>query len=431
MTSFFAPNTHTPASCSSSSSSPCQSPRDVVQIIVVGAGLIGPRHCQHVYNRPDCKLAALIDHSANGPQCAAQLDTALFRSVDQYLEYLESHGLPYPDGAIIATPNHTHVDLGMKLAAHGIHLLIEKPLHSDPVECKKLIEYCYAQNVKLLIGHHRRFNPYILKTKKNLDKIGRPIAIQGTWCLKKNHDYYLEKKWRVDRSAGGGTLLINLVHDLDLLLYLMGPVSKIYAELLVPQREFEVDEGAILTLSFKNGCKGTFICSDNIISPFNFETGTGENPNVPHMADLSGFYRIFGSRGTLSVPDLNLYHQNSLKTAQVAVSDSHHGSWLEPIEVTNVSNVSIEDDYSGEADPSEIGLRTPTPSPPNSGEFMKPPPKPFDLQLNHFINLITGAEVRSSCSGEDALNALLCIETVLKSIDSGKPEYVPDLESFI
>ncbi|EGV64570.1 putative oxidoreductase [Yamadazyma tenuis ATCC 10573] len=390
MTSFFAPNTHTPASCSSSSSSPCQSPRDVVQIIVVGAGLIGPRHCQHVYNRPDCKLAALIDHSANGPQCAAQLDTALFRSVDQYLEYLESHGLPYPDGAIIATPNHTHVDLGMKLAAHGIHLLIEKPLHSDPVECKKLIEYCYAQNVKLLIGHHRRFNPYILKTKKNLDKIGRPIAIQGTWCLKKNHDYYLEKKWRVDRSAGGGTLLINLVHDLDLLLYLMGPVSKIYAELLVPQREFEVDEGAILTLSFKNGCKGTFICSDNIISPFNFETGTGENPNVPHMADLSGFYRIFGSRGTLSVPDLNLYHQNS-----------------------------------------EIGLRTPTPSPPNSGEFMKPPPKPFDLQLNHFINLITGAEVRSSCSGEDALNALLCIETVLKSIDSGKPEYVPDLESFI
>lgn len=393
-----------------------------VCLIVVGAGLIGPRHCQHIYNRQDAKLVALIDHSAKGPACAAQFETALFPSVEAYLDHLQVNNLPYPDGALIATPNHTHVELGMKLASKGIHLLIEKPLDSDANQCKKLIDFCHHMGVKLLIGHHRRFNPYILKTKKAIGNIGRPIAIQGTWCMKKNHEYYLEKPWRISRENGGGTILINLVHDLDLLLYLLGPITKIYAELLPKQREFDVDEGAVLTLSFKNGCRGTFICSDNVISPFNFESGTGENPTVPQFFDLQGFYRIFGSRGTLSVPDLNLYHQNSLDSL-ASENDTYHGSWLQPVQVSNLSDTMIDNEPKSLME--DTSMITPSPSPTNFCDFVKPPPKPFDLQLDHFVNLITGVETVSNCSGEDALNALLCIETVMKSIESGMPEYVP------
>lgn len=399
--------------------------RDGINLIVLGAGLIGPRHCSHVTNRSDCNLMAIIDHSKNGPEVASRFNTKLFKSLDDFFDYVELNNLAYPDGAIVATPNITHVDLGLKLASKNIHLLIEKPLHSDPKECKKLINYCHKHNTKLLIGHHRRFNPYILKTKQNLAKIGTPVAIQGTWCLKKNYDYYLEKNWRISNDLGGGTLLINLIHDLDLLLYLMGPITKIYAELLPSQRGFEVDEGAVLTLSFKNGCKGTFICGDNIISPFNFESGTGENPNVPFFENLSGFYRIFGSKGTLSVPDLTLYHQNSMYNDKMDIdygNDSKLGSWLEPIESTDLSKLKYDFD-----DHTDLGLRTPSPSP-NNSEFIKPPPKPFDLQLNHFINLIKGIETTSNCSGEDALNALLCIETVLKSVKSGLPELVPDFQ---
>lgn len=400
----------------------------MLNLIVVGAGLIGPRHCQHIFNRSDCNLLAIIDHSANGPIVSEKFGCLLFVSIDELFQYLTLNNLPYPQGAVLATPNHTHASLGLQLAIKGIHLLIEKPLSDNLTDCKTIIDYCHSQHLKLLVGHHRRFNPVIIATKQKLSQIGHPIAVQGSWCLKKNFDYYLSKPWRVSTATGGGNLLINLIHDVDLLLYLLGPIVKVYAEPLVKQREFEVDEGAVLIFSFASGCKGTFVCSDNVISPFNFESGTGENPTIPKFNDLQGFYRIFGSRGTLSVPDLTVYHQNSLNSENSVGNDSSHGSWLNPISAdihtvdTTIGNSSF---FSPDT---STYLPTPNPSPNDSG-FIKPPKQPFDFQLDHFLDLIRNKEVMSKCSGEDALNALLVMQTVMMSINSGKPEYVPDINT--
>lgn len=348
-------------------------------------------------------------------------------------------GVNYPQAAIIATPNHTHVSMGLRLASKGIHLLVEKPLAPTPAECQTLINYCNMKNVKLLVGHHRRFNPFIMATKKNLHKVGIPIAIQGTWSLKKPDDYFLEKPWRSSVEKGGGTLLINLVHDLDLFQYLLGPIEKVYAELLNKQRTHlsaetdpMVDEGAALTVRFANGCCGTFICSDNVISPFSFEAGTGENPTIPFNSAVSGFYRIFGSEGTLSVPDLKLYHQSNLPPAQ--------RSWLHPVDEDQLKmeheeekNISFKSDYNDEntmlpTPPSSLDSHQQTPIHQNfkSADTM---PKPFDLQLDHFVGLINDTESVSKCLGEDALRALLCIDAVVKSIETGLPQLVEPIES--
>ncbi|ODV77027.1 putative oxidoreductase [Suhomyces tanzawaensis NRRL Y-17324] len=374
-----------------------------ISFVVIGAGLIGPRHAAHVLDRPDCELFAIVDHSAKGPLVAQQLNTMLFQNLDDLFAHCDANLLNYPAAAIVATPNHTHVRMGMQLAARGIHMLMEKPLAPSPSECKSLIAYCHAKNVTLLVGHHRRFNPYIIATKDHLYKLGQLVAIQGTWTLCKPPAYFLEKPWRSSTALGGGTLLINLIHDLDLLQYLLGPIEKVYAELLTKQRTDSghhdlVDEGAALTLRFENGCCGTFICSDNVTSPFLFEAGTGENPTVPFNDSIAGFYRIFGSHGTLSVPDLKLYHQEH---------ELHQ----------------------------ESSLQLPSPSPsPNvkdspihrMNDFKKP--QPFALQLEHFVNLITGAETAVKCSGDDALRALLCIEAVVKSIETGLPQYVDKID---
>lgn len=399
---------------------------DIINLIVIGAGLIGPRHASHIYQRSDCRIFAIVDHSLNGPNIASKFSTNLFKNLDEMYHYIEENNLNYPDGAIIATPNHTHVDFAVKLAEKGINLLIEKPLSSNALECKYLINYLkdltdQGRGVKTLIGHHRRFNPYIVYTKQQLTKIGTPIAIQGSWCLKKPDHYYLEKPWRTDVTKGGGTLLINLVHDLDLLLYLIGPIERIYAELLPKQREYDVDEGAVLTISFKNGCKGTFICGDNLVSPFNFENGTGENPNVPFF-NTEGFYRIFGSQGTLSVPDMKFYYQSQ-------------PGWENPIDVDHTILKNEETN--------NLGTYTPATSFTNMSSFNTNMDmmmndefenqdnffdiKPFDLQLSHFIDLIRGQD-KVNCTAEDALMALLCIETVMKSVETGKPEYVPEIQ---
>lgn len=409
-----------------------------VSIIVIGAGLIGPRHAEHVVNRPNAQLYAIIDHSAKGPSVASRFNVPLYKDLDEMFQYCDQYNVKYPDAAIIATPNHTHVPLGLRLASKGVHLLVEKPLSPNAQDSKTLIEFCKKQNVKLLIGHHRRFNPYIITCKENLPKLGQVVAVQGTWTLRKPDSYFQEKPWRSSKELGGGALLINLIHDLDNLQYLFGPVEKVYAELLMKQRARggnitcteAVDEGAVLTLRFANGICGTFLCSDNVVSPFLFESGTGENPTVPFNDEVAGFYRIFGSHGTLSVPDFKLYHQYNQ-------SDR---SWLSPVEDTQVKmafEVQKEIEVEEEEDVVMFGIPTPSPSPNtkddalfkhHGGTISSEKPKPFDLQVDHFVNLILGKEHEVKCSGEDALRALLCIEAVSKSIETGLPQVVPSID---
>lgn len=392
--------------------------KDKINFIVIGAGLIGPRHASHIISRSDSSLFAIVDHSANGPKVANTYNTRLFKNLQELFTYCEVYNVPLPNAAVLATPNHTHLPLGMELANKGIHILMEKPLAPTAEECKTLMVYCQMKNVILLVGHHRRFNPYIVSTKQNLYKLGNIVAVQGCWTLCKPDKYFEEKPWRSSKAQGGGTLLINLIHDLDLLQYLLGPIEKVYAELLTKQRltanvayDDLVDEGAALTIRFASGCCGTFICSDNVTSPFLFEIGTGENPTIPFNDSIAGFYRVFGSKGTLSLPDLKLYHQFTEPAS----------SWLNPV---SVEHISMDHEFMNKS----FDMMTPSPSPDTKMDFDNKP-KPFDLQLDHFVDLINGDDFNIKCTGEDALRALLCIDAVMKSIDTGMPQFVEDIES--
>ena len=97
-----------------------------------------------------------------------------------------------PVAAIICTPNSTHVPLSLELIAAGIHVLVEKPISTTIEEGQRLVEAAKGKGVKLLVGHHRRFNPYLLAAKKVVDdqELGRIIAIQGSWSLLKPDSYF-------------------------------------------------------------------------------------------------------------------------------------------------------------------------------------------------------------------------------------------------
>lgn len=361
-------------------------------LIVVGTGLIGPRHAQHINENPNTELLAIIDPSVKAQEVADALGTSRFASLDTLFEYLDSESIPYPDGALICTPNHTHAALAAQLASRGVHLLVEKPISSNLEDAKALKHYVQQKQVKLLVGHHRRFNPFIVAAKANLHNVGDVIAIQGTWAVKKPESYFAASPWRTDCKTGGGALLINLVHDLDILQYLFGPIERIYAELLKKQRlQFpNVDEGACITLKFASGVAGTFICADNVTSPYSFEVGTGENPLIPVDDQLEGFYRVFGSKGTLSIPDFTLYHQSE--------ADSEH-AWGKPLMKTTL-----------------IGSRA---------ELRET--KPFETQLNHFVDVINGKS-EPACTIDDGISALLCIDAVIRSLETGLPQTVETVE---
>lgn len=234
------------------------------------------------------------------------------------------------------------------------------------------IQHSAACNLHLLIGHHRRFNRYVIATKRLLPSLGRIIALNGLWTNYKSPDYFdPPTEWR--RLETAGPILINLIHEIDILHYLFGPVIRVHAEAASSQRGYAAEEGAAIILKFASGIVGTFLLSDAVPSPYSFEAGTGENPMIPHTGQ--DFYRIFGTEATLSVPDMQRWsYANGRK------------SWTEKIESEKLH---VED--------------------------MK---APFELQLAHFVSVVRGQE-KPSCSGAEGLRAVVVCEAVKKALRDG------------
>ena len=336
---------------------------------VIGAGLIGPRHAQTVASNPDTKLVAIVDPSCAGKRLAENYGVAYYESVPALI------GSQKPDGAIICTPNHTHVTIAKDLASAGVNILIEKPVSVGIESGKGLLRHLQDHSVKVLVGHHRRFNPYMVAAKKALDSgvVGDVIAVNGIWATYKPPDYFASPgNWR--QSESGGVILINLIHEVDLLQFLFGPIERVYAEATKSHRGFEAEEGAALTLRFKSGVVGTFVASDSAPSPHNFESGTGENPQIPKAGQ--DFYRILGSEGSLSVPDMTVWSHEPGKK-----------SWTETL---SQKQSKVEDGV------------------------------PFELQLAHFVCVIQKGET-SKCMVEDGLSALAVCTAIKESLASGAP----------
>lgn len=354
---------------------------DRTKIAIIGAGLIGPRHARTVAANPTALLAAIVDPTQSGADLAATLSVPYYKSIADLIASSDK-----PDGAIICTPNHTHVSVGLELVRAGIHVLVEKPISTDIASGRELVRVAQEVGVQVLVGHHRRFNSYMLAAKEILSsgKIGDPVAVNGIWATYKPSDYFDGPgEWKRTKTSGG-PILINLIHEIDLMHYLLGPITRVYAEPMPLRRGFDAEEGCAITLRFASGAVGTFVLSDNVPSPHNFEAGTGENPLIPRTG--KDFYRIFGTDGTLSVPDLMLssYAKRPVK------------SWLEEM---NSEVVGMDD------------VKT-----------------PFESQLAHFIKVVKGAE-EPSCSGADGIAALLVCEAVKKSIEIGLPVEIDAVEA--
>lgn len=345
----------------------------VVGIAIIGAGHIGQRHAQSVVSCPTSRLLCLVDSSPAAQPVAAKYDVPLFQSTGEMLRNAKR-----PRAAIICTPNSSHVNIGKELLQSGIDILVEKPISTSVTGGLELIDIARQHGRKILVGHHRRFNPYIEAAKQALSDnvIGNPIALSGLWAAYKPPSYFVSPfEWRT-KADGGGAILINFVHEVDTLQYLCGPIVRVHAEQTRRQRNHEVEEGAAILLRFDSGVVGTFILSDAAPSSHNLESATGENPIIPRAgADI---YRIFGTEGTLSVGDM-----------KVTTHDSRfEKSWTSGL----IDKVVKADDRV----------------------------VPFDEQIKHFVKLVKGEE-EPKCSGEDGLRAVMVCDAIKRAMTEGNP----------
>lgn len=375
-----------------------------IPVVIIGGGTIAHFHAKCILASPSCTLDAIVDPFETGRELARETAVAHFESLESLLESYTSTERRRPELYLICVPSALHVPVAtnvLQKAAPKV-LLVEKPFSTDSASGADLLALATEKNCKIAVGHHRRFHPRIVAAKEVVasGSLGQITALSSLWTCKKPDGYYAVAPWRASRSKGGGPVWTNLVHDVDVLAYLVGSrIVRLWAKSTVRRREALVEagdlveEGAAVMLEFENGVVGTLVLCDNVPSPYGWESATGENTaiarNGPGFSlgfdaakDVGGIdsYRIFGSHGTLSAPDGVVWRCSRDEAERLG----REVGWGVPLtrEV--------------------IGLQ--------EGD-------PYERQIEHLARVVAGQE-EPVCPGEAGLAAVRVCEAIVEAIQA-------------
>jgi len=227
---------------------------------VIGAGVIGRFHAERLLSVDQGKLVVICDKNAESAQNLAQKYNCDWSDdVDAVLRR------PDVDIVNICLPSGMHAEYAIKAAKAGKHVITEKPIDITAENARSMIEECRKASVKLAIISQHRLQPSTQQIKKDIDqgKLGKLIIGNAAINWYRPQEYYDSGAWRGTWAFDGGGALMNQgVHSVDVLQYLMGPIESVYAhcETLGHER-IEVEDAAVATLRFRNGAIGTLVAT--------------------------------------------------------------------------------------------------------------------------------------------------------------------------
>jgi predicted dehydrogenase len=222
---------------------------------IVGCGMISNFHARAIAEIPGAKLVACHSRRLESAQkLGSEYGAAAYDDLDAMLEH------PGVDVVTICTPSGAHLEPALKAAKAGKHLIIEKPLEITLKRCDKIIEACSDNNVILSTVFPSRFHQSSLLLKEAVDKGRFGTLTLGDAYVKwfRTQEYYDSGQWRGTWELdGGGALMNQAIHSVDLLTWLMGPVVEISAQTATLAHDrIEVEDVATASLKFANGAIG-------------------------------------------------------------------------------------------------------------------------------------------------------------------------------
>ncbi len=225
---------------------------------IIGCGAIGKRHAEQINKIKDAKLIAVVD---NNLEKAKQL--GLSYNADWYINIHEVLLRKDIDVVNICTPSGMHRDFAIKAAKAKKHIIVEKPIEVTLEKADEIIVACKKNGVKLSVISQHRFDNST-KVLKNIimeGKLGNLFLCNTAVNWYRSQKYYDSSGWRgtIDLD-GGGALMNQSIHMIDLMQYLMGPVESVKADIgTFNHTNIQVEDVATALIKFKNGGLGTVV----------------------------------------------------------------------------------------------------------------------------------------------------------------------------
>jgi predicted dehydrogenase len=321
------------------------------------------------------ELAALCTRNpANHQSKADALGVPLYGDLDSMLAEIDLSGVA------VATSTDQLVPVTRRCLEHDLNILIEKPAGRDASEVLQLKQAAARSTGQVVVGYYRRLARQVITLGELLASniIGDVVSVSCNWVVQKPRGYF--QGWKASSATGGGCLMINVIHDLDLLQNLLGPIETVAALGARSSSGDDLEHATALGLRFKAGQVATVLFGDQSPSPYSYDTAVAAVSKFPTYPTDSHYF--FGTRGSLAFPSFTVY-----------TSPSAEQSWFDLLDcgVASRVNDAVDD--------------------------------PIAAQTERFAQVLRG-QTAPHATLDDAIRNLLVVEAIRRSIARASLESV-------
>ena len=243
---------------------------------IVGCGHIAKKHVAAIKAVEGAELVAVCD---TNEERLSEFAVDGVRGYTDLKDMLASD----VDVVCICTPSGIHAPLTIQAAEAKKHVIVEKPMALTLEDADRMIDACEKNGVKMAVVHPNRFRPAVVELKKQLEQgaFGKIGHANATVRWNRNQAYYDQAPWRGTKAMDGGVLMNQAIHNMDLLLWMMGDIEEISSYHATRIRKIEAEDTSVSVIRFKNGALGVLEAAVTIY-PKNLEESLS----------------IFGEKGT-------------------------------------------------------------------------------------------------------------------------------------
>lgn len=276
-----------------------------LRIGIAGCGAISRNHLEAFNALADAVIVGVCDVDLQRAR-----DTAEARGIPAAVNSVpELLGLGV-DVISVCTPHPTHEEVVLQAAAAGVHVLCEKPISTDLASAERMVKACDDAGVKLGVLFQRRFWPAAQRIRAAIDDgtLGRPIMGRCSVMLHREPEYYSRDAWRGTWAGdGGGVLMTQAIHYIDLMQWFMGEVAEVYGKINTFKHSghIEVEDSATAVITFASGAIATLEASTAVSPSLGVQiriTGeTGASASLTEFPEGSdGRVDLWAAAGTIS-----------------------------------------------------------------------------------------------------------------------------------